>query len=285
MSKQKRIAAVHDISGIGKCSLTAALPVLSAAGIEAAVIPTAVLSTHTGGFQDFHYHDLTSDMMPVARHWKDCGFAFDAIYSGFLGSPEQVGIVSDMIDLLGGDGTLKLIDPAMADHGKLYTTFTPDFPDKMRRLAARADILTPNITELCLLTGTDYQSGPYSRGYIEDMLKHAGESIGCGKIVLTGVYFNEKQLGAAAFDRGTGNIEYHLAEKRAGFYHGTGDLFASCLLSGIMTDHTFGDSVAAAVDFIDICIDKTVADDHPKAYGVNFEQALPWLIKRLGIAE
>ena len=282
MPLQKRIAAVHDISGIGKCSLTAALPVLSCAGCEAAVIPTAVLSTHTGGFTEYTYRNLTDDMLNMAQHWKKCGFSFDAFYSGFLGSSDQIDIVLQIIDTICGDDTLIMIDPAMADNGALYTTFKSDFPNHMKRLCARADIITPNITEICLMTGNEYKSGPYDKSYIEKLLCDC-ESLCGGKIVLTGVYFDEKALGCAIHDSASGKTDYIMTEKCRGFYLGTGDLFASALLSGLMNDKSLDESAQIAVDFIRECITETQKEGDPIAYGVYFERALPFLMKNLGI--
>lgn len=284
MPLQKRIAAVHDISGIGKCSLTAALPVLSAAGCEAAVIPTAVLSTHTGGFNEYTYRDLSDDMLNIAKHWRKCGFEFDAFYSGFLGSTAQIDIVLQIIGTICSDKTLILIDPAMADNGRLYSTFAPDFPKYMKLLCKRADIITPNITEICLMTGNEYKSGPYDKAYIEKLLNDGKDLCG-GKILLTGVYFDYDSLGCAVFDAANGKTEYIMAEKCKGFYHGTGDMFASAFLAALMNDMALEKSAKIAVDFVRECIIETQKEGNPIAYGVYFERALPYLMKRLGIIQ
>lgn len=284
MPLQKRIAAVHDISGIGKCSLTAALPVLSAAGCEAAVIPTAVLSTHTGGFDEYTYRDLTDDMQSIAEHWKKYGFEFDAFYSGFLGSDKQIDIVLQMIDLLCSNDTTILIDPAMADNGRLYSTFSKGFPEHMKRLCKRADIITPNITEICLMTGCEYKRGPYDKAYIENLFCKSKQFCS-GKIVLTGVYFDDESLGCAVFDVKTEKTAYIMSQKCRGFYHGTGDLFASALLSGLMNGFSLKNSAKIAVEFVHECIIETQKEGDPIAYGVYFERALPFLMKRLGIIE
>ncbi|MDR1065414.1 MAG: bifunctional hydroxymethylpyrimidine kinase/phosphomethylpyrimidine kinase, partial [Oscillospiraceae bacterium] len=171
---RKRVAAIHDISGFGKCSLTVALPILSAAGIECSVIPTAVLSTHTGGFTGYTYRDLTEDILPVFRHWQSIGLTFDAGYSGFLGSPEQLEIVAGIFGEMKNGGAMIVVDPVMADDGKLYSTFDAAFPDGMRRLCAGADVIVPNITEAALMTGAEYKAGPYTREYIEKLLARLG---------------------------------------------------------------------------------------------------------------
>lgn len=280
--KQKRIAAIHDISGIGKCSLTVALPILSAAGCEAAVIPTAVLSTHTGGFENYTYRDLTDDMPKIAEHWNNYGFEFDAIYSGFLGSNEQVSIVCDIIKMLKNKSTVAVVDPAMADHGKLYKTFSSDFPQSIKKLVAMADILTPNITEACLLTDTPYKSGPYDKEYIENLLCKCA-MLGCKTVVLTGVYFDNDKLGAAAYDCESKKTTYISTEKQDGFYHGTGDIFASVLTAAIMCEKTLEKAVEIAVEFVKLCIEHTAKYENPNEYGVYFEPMLPKLMEQLGI--
>lgn len=280
MKNQKRVAAIHDISGIGKCSLTVALPILSAAGIECAAMPTAILSTHTGGFENYTYRDLTSDMMRMADHWASYDFSFDAIYSGFLGSNEQVDIVKKIIKKLSNENTLVIVDPAMADFGRLYKTFKPDFPQKMLTLAAKADILTPNITEACLLTGVEYKDGPYTKEYIENLLLECAK-IGAKQIVLTGVYFSDTTLGAATYNSEDESIKFIMTEKQAGLFHGTGDVFASVLVSAIMNGFTLDEAVKIAADFVNLSIKATCNMTNPIKYGVCFETVLPDLIRML----
>src|SRR5690554_2258065 len=199
MDRQRRVAAIHDISCFGRCSLTVALPIISSAGIECAVIPTAVLSTHTGGIDGYTFHDLTDEIMPIARHWNQLNLQFDAIYTGYLGSFEQLDIVSSLFSLLGSADTLKVVDPVMADNGELYKSFSSDFPKGMRELCAKADIIIPNITEAVFMLDEPYQEGPYTKDYIESLLKRLSD-IGTKQIVLTGVHFDGEQLGAAAYD-------------------------------------------------------------------------------------
>ena len=193
---QKRVAAIHDISCFGKCSITVALPLISAAGIETAVIPTAILSTHTAGFKDYTFRDLTDDIIPVAKHWKSEGITVDAVYSGYLGSKEQVELVENSIDYMKKDGTIFIVDPVMADHGVLYGGFPSDFPMEMKKLCAVADIITPNITEACLMTGIAYQKPPYTKEDIEGLISALAE-ITEGKIVLTGVAFKDFSVSRA----------------------------------------------------------------------------------------
>lgn len=276
----KRIAAIHDISGFGKCSLTVALPIISAAGIEVSVIPTAVLSTHTGGFTGFTYRDLTEDILPITDHWCSLGLKFDALYTGFLGSFEQLGIMGQVFDRLRTEDNLILVDPVMADNGALYKVFPDNFPDGMRKLCAKADIIVPNLTEAALLTGQVYKEGPYTRDYIEDTLKKLA-ALGPRRIVLTGVYFSDSELGAASYDSYTGEVDYALSPRIEGFYHGTGDVFASVLLSAVLRGFSLAESAQIAADFTARSIERTRLAGTDVRFGVNFEEGLPMLMHRL----
>ncbi|MBE6806056.1 MAG: pyridoxamine kinase [Ruminococcaceae bacterium] len=277
---QKRVAAIHDISGFGKCSLTVALPLISAAGIETAVIPTAVLSTHTGGFEGYTFRDLTDDIMPIVEHWKQNNLQFDAVYSGYLGSNRQVDIVIKALKLLKNENTKFICDPAMADHGKLYAGFDKKFPRDMFKLCHNADIIVPNITEAVFMLGEDYKAGPYTKEYIGSLVISLYEKTGA-MVVLTGVYFDEKRLGAACFD-GT-KISYIMGEKIDAVFHGTGDVFASVLTAGIITGRSLVSATEIAVKFTCDCIKATLENDPDRHYGVNFETEIPKLIKYLGI--
>lgn len=281
MNKQKRVAAIHDISGFGKCSLTVALPIISAAGIETSVLPTAVLSTHTG-ISGFTYRDLTQDLKPFYKHWKDLDIKFDGLYSGFLGSFEQIDIVSDFYDEFKQDDNIVLVDPVMADNGQLYSIFKPSFVDGMKKLCAKADIIVPNITEGCFMTGREYKSEPYSKEYIEKLLIDLGK-LGVDKVVLTGVSFDNDDLGAACYDKKTGNITYALSNKIGGHFHGTGDIFASVLISALLNGFDLDKSAQIAVDFTAESINRTAKAKIDPRLGVNFEAGLPGLIKALGL--
>jgi len=278
--RQKRVAAIHDISGIGKCSLTVALPIISAAGIECSVLPTALLSTHTGGFKNIYIKDLTGSIMPIANHWKSEGFEFDAIYSGYLGSMEQVDLIKDCISVLKNEKTLVVVDPVMGDNGKLYQTFSPEFPYKMRELCALADIITPNITEACLMLSKKYQAPPYTKKYIEELLLELSE-ICKGTIVLTGVCLSNNQQGAAAYNSSDGKISFISCPRMAGIYHGTGDVFASTFVSGMVLGKGMEKSLKAAVEFTHLSIKNTAPNLPELWYGVNFEGVLSKLLQLL----
>ncbi len=276
---QKRVAAIHDISGFGKCSLTVALPIISAAGVETAVMPTAVLSTHTGGFKNFTFRDLTEDLLPMARHWKSEGIRFDAIYTGYLGSFEQIDIVCEIIEILRDENTLVIVDPVMADHGKLYQCFPEDFPKGMKKLCSIADIVMPNITEACLMLKKPYKTGPYDQDYIKDML-FSLKSMGAKIPMVTGVYFDECKLGAACLVNG--EVEYAFADKVDAMYHGTGDVFGSALVGALMNDKSLQESMQIAALYTRGCIENTLKFQPGRTYGVNFEEELPNYIKLLG---
>lgn len=277
---QKRVAAIHDLSGFGKCSLTVALPILSAAGIETSALPTAILSTHTGGISGYTYRDLTEDMRPVMKHWKSLDIKFDAIYTGFLGSFEQLDIVKEFFDAFRQEDNLILVDPVMGDNGELYTVFTREFAAGMRMLCQKADIIVPNLTEAALLLDEPYHPGPYTHAYIESLLRKLG-ALGPQKVVLTGVYFKEDELGTATYDRTTDTIDYVFTQKIPGYYHGTGDVFASALLSALLNDFSLIDAAAIAVHFTTDSIRRTYKAKTDYRFGVNFEQSFPDFLKEL----
>jgi pyridoxine kinase len=275
----KRVAAIHDISGFGKCSLTVALPVLSAAGIETTVLPTAVLSTHTGGFTGFTYRDLTEDIAPITAHWQSLGLKFDAIYTGFLGSFEQLDLIIRFIETF-RDGATILVDPVMADNGELYKIFPPKFASGMRKLCERAGTIVPNLTEAALLVGEKYHPGPYTEAYVEDLLKKLS-ALGPENIVLTGVFFDNENLGAATYHAPTGETTYSFERRIPGYYHGTGDVFGSALLAALMNDFSLSESAAIAVRFTTSAIRKTADAGTDIRFGVNFEQSIPEFLRDL----
>lgn len=276
---QKRVAAIHDISCFGRCSLTVALPILSAAGLETSVIPTAILSTHTGGFTDYTFRDLSDDILPIANHWKSLGIGFDAMYTGYLGSFEQLDIICQLFELFQGPENLLFVDPVMADHGVLYPAFGPDFPAGMAKVCAKADAIVPNLTEAALLLGEGYREGPYEKGYVEDILHRLGE-LGPSKVFLTGVFFDDKELGAAAYDRQSGEISYAFNEKLPGAYHGTGDVFGSALLAALLADCGLQQAIQVAVDFTLNALRRRKDTDDDR-FGVNFEYGLADLARLL----
>ncbi len=283
MLQQKRVAAIHDISCFGKCSLTVALPVISAMGIEVSAIPTAVLSTHTGGFTGYTFRDLTEDILPIARHWQGLKLHFDAFYTGYLGSFQQIDMVRETFGMLASLDTLLIVDPVMADNGKLYAHFPQDFPEGMRKLVSEADVIVPNLTEAALLLREPYREGPYDREYIEGLLTRLS-SLGPKRVVLTGVWFDTDRLGAASYDAASGAVKVSLAPRVEGYYHGTGDVFASVLTGALLRGANLGQAAELAVNFTAASIRRTQAAGTDIRFGVNFEAGLSMLaedVKRL----
>lgn len=280
MKKQKNALAVHDISCVGRCSLTVALPILSAAGIETSVLPTAVLSTHTGGFTGYTYRDLTEDVLPISDHWATMGLKFDAIYSGYLGSIEQIDLVLELIKRHAAEGCIALVDPVMADNGRLYAGFAESFPSQMKRLCAASDIMCPNITEACLMLGEEYKDGPYTKDYIEGLVRRLSD-IGGNRVVLTGVWFDEKLLGAASYDPKDGRIDYSFAERIPGYLHGTGDVFGSALLGALLRGKSLAEASEIAVKYTRETIAVTFAAETELRMGPCFELTLPYFMELL----
>ncbi len=280
MTEQKRVVAIHDISGFGRCSLTVALPILSAAGIETAALPTAVLSTHTGGISGYTYRDLTADIRPFTEHWSTLGLQFDAMYSGFLGSFEQLELVGEFFERFKTEDNVILVDPVMADNGQMYKIFSPEFAKGMAGLCRYADILVPNITEACFLLDETYVEGPYTKAYIENLLKKLTQ-LGPNKIVLTGAFFDEHNLGAATYDKSTGSIDYVFAPRIPGYFHGTGDVFGSALLAAYLNGFSLSDSAGIAVRYTTGSINRTYLAGTDIRFGVDFERGIPDLLKEL----
>ena len=278
MDRIKRTLAIHDISGFGKCSLTVALPVISACGIETTVMPTAVLSTHTGGFTGYTWRDLTGDMLPMAEHWKSIDIGFDSIYSGYLGSFEQIEIVKKIVKDFKTQNSFYLCDPAMADHGKMYSLFDMDFAKKMAELCSLADIIVPNFTEAAFMTGEEYKEGPYTKEYVKNIMEKLA-ALGPKKIVLTGVCFDGENLGCACYENG--KIDYIMMPRLNGIFHGTGDVFASSLCGALMNGKALIKAAEIATKFTCGCIRRTLNFTPDVRYGVAFEGELPALMKEL----
>ncbi len=272
--RQKRVLAVHDISCVGKCSLTVALPIISAAGVECAVLPTAVLSTHTGGFTGFTFRDLAGDIKPIGDHWASLKLRFDSIYTGFLGSFEQIELVKELIDSISHDGFKVYVDPVMADKGKMYSVFGPDFPAGMRSLCEKADLIMPNLTELAFMLGFEYKDGPYTKEYVDDVLDKA-KAIGASRIVITGISFEAGKVGAVYKDYETGEQGDVMADEVPGYYHGTGDVFGSALVGALESGAELKDAVSIAVDLTVGSIIRTHSAGTDVRFGVNFECGLP----------
>ena len=274
----KRIVSIQDVSCLGKCSLTVALPIISAMGVECSIVPTAVLSTHTM-FSGFTCKDLTDQIEPIAAHWKESGLGFDAVYTGYLASAEQIDYVCAFFDAFRREGSLIVVDPVMADNGKLYPAFGPDFPAQMARVCAKADLILPNLTEASLLTGLPYRT-EHDEVYIKEMLQ-ALATLGPRYVALTGVSFEKGRLGVMYYDKETGTFGSYFNEHLPASFHGTGDVFASTCVGGLMNGLSLGDALSLAADYTVECIRLTLQAPDARWYGVNFEEAIPYLVDRL----
>lgn len=285
----KRIVTVQDISCLGKCSLTVALPIISAMGVETCVIPTAVLSAHTV-FKGFTFHDLTGEIAPIMEHWKNENFRFDAIYTGYLGSFEQLELMKKLIDGFGGKETLAVVDPCMADNGRLYPGFTQEFAFAMAELCAKADIVVPNMTEASFMLGVPYRAGgTYDETYLKNIIKDIA-ALGAKKVVLKGVELPEDQpsfknvvgkIGIVAYDAEKDAFSSYFHEKVDQTFHGTGDIFASVFTGAYLRGLTLEESYSLAADFVVESIKETMKHENHNWYGVDFEAVFPYLIKRL----
>jgi len=271
-----RILTIQDISCVGQCSLTVALPIISACGIECCILPSAVLSTHTAGFTGFTCRDLTDDIPAIAGHWRQEGIRFRAIYTGYLGSARQIGMVAAIFRELGEPGCLKIVDPAMADNGRLYPAFDMEYVAAMKELCGQADYVIPNITEACFLTGTEYRES-YDRSYIDSLLRSLA-ALGCGSVVLTGVSYAPGKTGVVVYR--DGSYAYYEHEKLPNSCHGTGDIYASAFVGALVRGKTAIDAARTAADYTVSCIRQTaLLPNH--WYGAAFEPTLGELIQAL----
>ena len=275
-NRMKRVLTIQDISCLGKCSLTIALPVISALGAETVILPTAVLSTHTM-FKGFTCKDLSDQIGPITSHWKSEGVAFDAIYTGYLGTAEQIDQVKGLIRDFRRPGTCVIIDPVMADNGRLYPAFDMAYVRKNAELCAVADIIVPNLTEAALMTGMEYRER-YDESYIRQLLTRLSE-LGAGISVLTGVSLEEGKTGFMGYDRASGTYHAYQNRRIDAAYHGTGDLFSSTCVGEIMKGLDWRDAMRIAADYTAHTIEVTLNDPKQPWYGVDFEATLPDLMR------
>ncbi|MBR2086261.1 MAG: pyridoxamine kinase [Oscillospiraceae bacterium] len=275
-----KVLTIQDISCVGQCSLTAALPILSAAGAETCILPSAVLSTHTGGFTGFTFRDLTEDMPAIAAHWKKEGIAFDAVYTGYLGSIRQIGIVQDIFRELRKPGAKTFVDPAMADNGVLYSIFDMPYVNAMKPLFFGADVVLPNLTEACLLTDMPYRE-TYDEAYITEILDKM-EAAGAKTIILTGITYKPETTGVIVVEDGKRRYYEHKRIERG--CHGTGDVYASAFVGAYLRGMNAFEAAKLAADFTVRSIENTLSDES-HWYGVKFETALPMLIEALKLAD
>ncbi len=277
----KRVLSIQDISCVGKCSLTVALPILSAAGLETVILPTAVLSAHTA-FPGFTFRDLTDDIRPVTEHWKNQQITFDGLYTGYLGSFRQMQLVEQVFADFQHPGMLRFVDPAMGDNGKLYVGFDGAFARRMGKLCGKADMIVPNLTEAAFMLDEPYLEPGYTEEDIRELLKRL-TGLGCGTAVLTGVSLEPGRCGVAALNQTTGELITCSSELLPVSFHGTGDVFASACFAGLMRGQDLETALQTAVDYTVEAMRCTLAHPDHNWYGVDFESAIPKLLELLNI--
>ncbi len=272
-----RLLTIQDISCVGQCSLTVALPIISACGIETAILPSSVLSNHTGkGFSAWTFRDLTDEMPKILDQWLKEHIDFNAFYTGYVSKP-QIPHILEIFKKAARPGAVKIVDPAMADNGVLYAGFDDDFPKEMAKLVAAADYVLPNLTEASLLLGQKYIAGGYDQNYIEETAKSL-HSMGAKNVILTGVSFDPKKLGVATYDGS--KFRYYFTKRLDASMHGTGDVYASAFSGALMRGKSTLDAASLAADFVVESMKQTL-DDKDHFYGVKFERAIPYLVKHL----
>ena len=273
----KRVLTIQDISCVGQCSLTVAMPILSACGHETCILPSAVLSTHTAGFTGWTFTDLTEDMPAIKNHWNKEGLKFDCIYTGYLGSKKQIDYVVNIFSAVKKENGTLVVDPAMADNGNLYYGFDMAFVKEMAKLCATADYVLPNITEACFMTGVEYKE-VYDRAYIDELLS-ALKKLGCKNIVLTGVSYSSDKTGVVVYENDTYNYYEH--DRLPKGCHGTGDIYASAFVGAYLKNNDAFKSAKIAADYAYECIRFTQANYPEHTYGCAFEPNLKKLISSL----
>ncbi len=271
-----KILTIQDISCVGQCSLTVALPIISACGVETCILPSAILSTHTAGFSGFTFRDLTDDMPAICDHWQKENIKFDGVYTGYLGSTKQIDYVVNIIKTLNKKDAKAIVDPAMADNGKLYPLFDQEYVEAMKGLCACADYVVPNITEACFLTDVEYKT-EYDRAYIDCIVEKL-IALGAKNVVLTGVSYREGYTGIVVFENGEYNYYEHKFLPNS--CHGTGDIYASAFTGALLRGKTAFEAAKIAADYTVECI-RITAEEENHWYGAKFEPALKTLIDML----
>ncbi len=275
---EKRVLTIQDTSCVGQCSLTVALPIISACGIETAILPSALLSTHTAGFTGFTVLDLTDEFPKIMNHWEREGISFDGIYTGYV-LASQIDYINEICRKF--NAGVKIIDPVMADHGLFYYGFDREFAKKMCTLCYGADVILPNLTEAAFLLEQDCVLGGYDRGYVEELCKRLTQKLNVKTVVLTGVSFSEDKLGVCVFENGS--AEYYFTDKIERNFHGTGDIYSSAFAAGYVLGKSAVEAASIAADYTVEAMRLTLPYQDKHTYGVFFERALPVLLQKLGI--
>lgn len=274
----KRILTIQDVSDVGKCSLTVALPVISAAQVEACVLPTAVLSTHTM-FKHFTFADLTDEIEPTIDTWRAEGITFDAIYTGYLGSYRQMELIEKLIAVFRANAEFVFVDPVLGDAGKLYARFDQAFADRMALFCAKADVIAPNMTEAAAMLHIPYVESGHTEDYVQDVLRRLS-ALGPKVAALTGVEYEPGRYGVVAYDSRTDEFFSYFHDKIPGRFHGTGDLFSSAAVAALARGRSIAESFQIAADLTVDSIKATVANPNARNYGVDFETALPAFMRK-----
>jgi pyridoxine kinase len=274
-----RIAAIQDISCLGRCSLTVIMPILSAMGIQVCPLPTAVFSTHLGGFGKPAFCDFTDYMEIFVRHWQQQGVIFDCIYSGFLASEQQIDIVERTMNAFSSNNPLVLVDPVMGDGGKLYTTYTKHMQERMKQLVARADVITPNYTEACFLLGEPYEEAVCDLKKMTEWLVRLSD-LGPEKVVITGIVIAQDKLLTLGYDQKNAVFYQVFSDYIPAKYPGTGDVFASVLLGSLLRGDSLSGAMEKAADFVAEAIQVTLAFNTPPREGILLETILSRLCPR-----
>lgn len=268
-----KVAAIHDLSGFGRASLTAIIPIISAMGIQVCPVPTAILSTHTGGFDNYKFIDLTEHIEGYMKHWKELNLNFDCIYTGFLGSPRQIEIISRFIQDFSTEQTLTLVDPVMGDNGKLYDTMGSEMVEKMRELLGMADIITPNFTEAAFLLGEEYKAVEEKK--IKNWLKRLSD-LGPDLAIITSVppCDSKKKSYVVAYEKEEQRFWKVSCDYIPAHFPGTGDAFASVIVGSLLQGDSLPIALDRAVQFCTLAIRASYGYTYPRREGVLLERVL-----------
>ncbi len=277
---EKRILTIQDASCVGQCSLTVALPIISACGIETAVLPSALLSTHTAGFKGFTVLDLTLEFPKIIEHWKKAGIRFDAVYTGYI-LKHQISYIKEICETMNNGA--KIIDPVMADHGKFYYGFDQCFASEMASLCENADVILPNLTEAAFLLNEECKLENYDKEYIESLCKKLSKKLNVKCIILTGVSFEKDKLGVCVYEND--NFNYYFSKRISRDFHGTGDIYSSSFVGAYMNGKSAYEAAKIAVDYTVHAMELTIDDALVHTYGVYFEKALPLLMDKLSLTK
>lgn len=275
---EKKILTVQDISCVGQCSVTVALPIISACGVETAILPTAILSTHTAGFKGFTCLSMTGEFPKIINHWKNENISFDGVYTGYL-MTDQIDYVIEICEKF--NKGLKIIDPVMADNGSFYYGFDENFAKEMARLCNGADVILPNLTEAHYLLDRKPIISGYDKAYIEDLAKELSQKLNVKCVILTGVSFDDANLGIACYNAELNEVKYYFNEKIYRNFHGTGDIYSSSFVGALMNGLSTFDSACVAVDYTVEAMKATLKDAEKHGYGVFFESCIPYLIEKI----